>query len=161
MSTRSDGDSFAPDLGEVLQTARMLQQIDRQGPPQAFLRGRHFALLCEQEDHADARLFRQAASALGAHTAFIRLSQCGLDNEPQLRRTAQLLGRLYDAVECQGVDGPLVSRLAREAGIPAFAGLATATHPTIGLIDQLPADLPRRAPRGRGRGAPLRRGVAG
>ena len=160
MSTRSDGGSFAPDLGEVLQTARMLQQIDRQGPPQAFLRGRHFALLCEQEDHADARLFRQAASALGAHTAFIRLSQCGLDNEAQLSRTAQLLGRLYDAVECQGVDGPLVSRLAREAGIPAFAGLATVTHPTAGLIDQLPADLPLSARRSYVLQAALLRSVA-
>ncbi len=161
MSARFDGDAFAPDLGEVLQTARLLQQVDRQGSAQAFLRGRHFALLCEQDDHADARLFRQAASALGAHTAFIRLSQCGLDNEPQLRRTAQLLGRLYDAVECQGVDRLLVVRLAREAGIPAFAGLATAAHPTTALIDQLPADLPPSARRSYVLQAALLRWVAG
>ncbi len=48
-----------------------------------------------------------------------------LDGASRIRdieATAQLLGRLYDAVECQGIDEAVVRRLGLAASIPIYAG---------------------------------------
>jgi ornithine carbamoyltransferase len=60
-----------------------------------------------------------------------------------VRHTARILGRLYDAVECQGMAPELVRRVSREAAIPIYGGIACATHPTAALANQLdPQSLP-------------------
>jgi ornithine carbamoyltransferase len=50
-----------------------------------------------------------------------------------MRQTARMLGRLYDAVECVGLAPDLVAQLRHEAGVPVFAGISSAAHPTAAL----------------------------
>ena len=108
----------------LLETARALRQAAEAGHPQQPLRGKNIALLCESADGTQAadRLAR-AATAAGAQVARIRPPDAGLSDTAALSETANLLGRLYDAVACEGVSSALVRALQRESGVPVYDGL--------------------------------------
>ena len=122
----------------LLGNARLLQQraARLQSTP---LRGKKLALLCDSEEGAEARLFRKAASDLGAHVSHIRPQFSDLRGPDDLHQTAQLLGRLYDAVECQGLAPALVEVFKRASGVPVYDGLASADHPTAAIASLLSA----------------------
>ena len=131
----------------LLTSARLLQQAETGADTDGLLRGKNLALVCDREEDADAILFREAAAALGASVSHIRpdLAPPGGAPGTALLRTARLLGRLYDGIECQGMAPVLVCQLAREAGVPVFDGLATCAHPSAPLARQLPGpDSPER-----------------
>jgi ornithine carbamoyltransferase len=131
------------DLNTVLANARSLQRAARAGTTQPLLRGKNFGLLCVADDNQDAALFRQAAVELGAHVAYIRSDGSKLSTPQEVQRTARLLGRLYDAVECQGMNAALVQRLGDDAGVPVYDGIASNTHPTAYLADLLGKEMSR------------------
>ena len=131
-------DTITPrELSRVLDTARALLRSAAASEPGALLRGRQFGLLCESDQDADAALFRQAATALGGQVAHIRPSLMALRPPSEMQRTAKMLGRLYDAVDCHGLMPALVQQLAADAGVPVYDGLASAQHLTATLVDQL------------------------
>ena len=115
----------APDVAALLAEARRLQRAAEFGPAAPLLRGKRLALLCDCDTDPDAALFRSAAVALGAQVSHIvpRLPEAATPLE--MRHTARLFGRLYDAVECQGVAAERVQQLNDAAGVPVFDGLAT------------------------------------
>ena len=120
------------DTNVLLASARALQRAGRAGTLQLLLRGKNLGLLCESADSDDAELFRRAGLTLGANVAHVRpsLSAQSSPNEVQL----------YDAVECQGMDGALVRQVGRDAGVPVYDGIAALTHPTAKLADLLGGD---------------------
>ena len=126
-----------PDVSAVLANARNLQRAAETGSSQKLLRGKNIGLLCEADTEEDATLFRRAASELGAHVARIRPSLSELSNPVEVRHTAQMLGRLYDAVVCEGVAPALVRQVRNDAGVPVFDGIAEWNHPTIRLAEHL------------------------
>jgi ornithine carbamoyltransferase len=135
--------SAAPPLAgvaeAVLASARLLQQAEPGASTHGLLRGKNLGLVCESEEDADAILFRNAASALGASVSHIRsdLSVPGGAAGAELVRTARILGRLYDGIECQGLAATIVRQLRRDAGVPVFEGLACTGHPTALLAQRL------------------------
>lgn len=127
----------------LLAQARTLQQAAHAGALQPLLRGKNFGLWCAADDDADAQLFRRAAQELGAHVAYIRPSLSETSTPQEVQHTARMLGRLYDAVECQGLPVALVQRMGGDAGVPVYGGVATPGHPSARLAAQLdgsPAD---------------------
>lgn len=134
-------DPIAPrDVAFVLDNARALQIAAQAGGAQALLRGRKFGLMCEADSATDATLFRRAAVEMGAHVAHIRPSLTALSTALEVLRTARMLGRLYDAVECQGMSTDLVQQLGAEAGVPVFDAVASQRHPTAQLDSLLGGD---------------------
>lgn len=137
------GPSLAPQSAgtadALLASASLLQRAEPESDTHSLLRGKNLGLVCQSEDDADAALFRDAALALGASVSHIRpeLSAPGGTAGVGLLRTARVLGRLYDAIECQGLAQALVLQLGREAGVPVFDGLACAGHPTAQLAHRL------------------------
>jgi ornithine carbamoyltransferase len=129
------------DVNTVLANARSLQRAARAGTMQPLLRGKNLGLLCEDADDRDAALFRQAAVELGAHVAYIRSNGSKLSTPQEVQRTARLLGRLYDGVECQGMNATLVQQLADDAGVPVYDGIASNTHPTAYLAGLLGEEM--------------------
>ena len=121
----------------LLAHARSLQRAAQLGATLPMLKGKNLGLLCEAADSADAALFRRAAIELGAHVAHIRPSLSELSTPQEVERTARLLGRLYDAVECQGMAPGLVRQVGDGAGVSIYDGIATADHPTAELAQQL------------------------
>ena len=138
-------DPIAPrDVAFVLDHARSLQLAAAAGELRASLRGRKLGLLCEVDGNGngdgDAALFRRAAVELGAHVAHIRPSLTELSTRPDVQRTARMLGRLYDAIECQGMAPDLVHQMGVDAGVPVYDGVASPKHPTAKLVDLLDGD---------------------
>ena len=123
--------------GALLAQARALQHAARTGSTQPLLKGKNLGLLCEAEDQPDAALFRRAAHALGAHVAHIRPSLTELSTPQEVRHTARMLGRLYDAVECQGMAAAVVRQVGANAGVPVYDGIALRSHPSARLAEQL------------------------
>ena len=113
--------------------ARALQQAARAGTTQPLLRGKNLGLLCEAADNGDAELFRRAAVELGAHVAHLPPSLSESSTPQEVQHTARMLGRLYDAVECQGMAPALVLQMGHDAGIPIYDGIASPRHPTATL----------------------------
>jgi len=128
------------DLTQVLAEARKLQASAGTGKTRNALRGKKIGLLCEQNDAPDAILFRGAALDLGAHVAHLRPGLSALSTPQEVQDTARMLGRLYDAVECQGMSPALVRQMGIDAGVPVYDGLASAVHSTAKLVDQLDGD---------------------
>ena len=136
-------DPLAPrDVSIVLDNARALQRAAEAGEARALLRGRKLGLLCEADgdDDDEAVLFRRAAAALGAHVAHVRPSLTEHSTPQEVRHTARMLGRLYDAVECHCMPAALVHQVGVDAGVPVFDGVASQKHPTARLADLLDGD---------------------
>lgn len=121
----------------LLAQARALRSAAQAGALQPLLRGKRLGLLCEDEAGGDAELFRRAARELGADVAHIRPSLSSLSSGQEVEHTARVLGRLYDALECQGMARELVDRIRQQADVPVYDGLASAAHPSAGLACEL------------------------
>ncbi|NUZ08506.1 ornithine carbamoyltransferase [Piscinibacter koreensis] len=136
------------ELTALLAEANALQAAAGAGKLDALLRGKNFGLLCESMEDADVAFFRLAAVELGAHVACIRTRLSELSTPQEVQRTARMLGRLYDGVECQGMTPALIRQVRAEAGVPVYDGIASQDHPTARLADSLsgtasPADRRR------------------
>jgi ornithine carbamoyltransferase len=123
----------------LLGQAQALQRAASAGRPQALLRGKNLGLLCRDDGTPGALLFRAAATALGAHVAHIECSRIERSSPQELAYTARMLGRLYDAVECQDLQPGLVQQIAALAGIAVFDGLAADDAQLTRLVLQLDA----------------------
>lgn len=110
-----------------------------------MLKGRKLALLSDfgagdpSAIGAEAQLFVRAASEMGCLVARLRPGLSTSSSALEVQTTGRLLGRLYDALECQGLDLSLVQQIALHAGVPVFHGLASAGHRTVRAAEQLQA----------------------
>lgn len=140
----------ADELQMLLGSADALRRAAAAGIEQPLLRGKNIAVLCNEADCEAADAFTRAATRLGARVARISpdaaLQRRDTDAAPQrseadaVRDTARLLGRFYDAVECDELPDEVVERLQRSISVPVYNGLARSDHP---LQRQLPADADR------------------
>lgn len=121
--------------------ARSLADSARKGfAAEPLLRGRMIGLLCETDDTPGAVLLCCAARELGAHVAQVRPSLSERSTPSEVRHTADMLGRLYDALACEGMSAALVQQLGEHAGIPVYDGIASSQHPSAALVERLEAD---------------------
>jgi ornithine carbamoyltransferase len=110
----------------LLDIAKALRRGSEAGVAQRPLRGKKLALLSARSDERKPSKFRQAAADLGAHVAHVHATvPFGKDSAP----AARLLGRLYDAIDCEGLDAATLQQIEREASVPVFNGLDGEAHP--------------------------------
>jgi ornithine carbamoyltransferase len=130
----------AHDAGLLLARALTLQRFDQAGQRQQLLRGKNLGLLCESEENEEAERFRRAATDLGAHVAHVRPHLSAASSRSDIADTGRMLGRLYDGIECLGLEATVVKRLAAAANVPVYDGIASRNHPTAKLAEQLAAE---------------------
>lgn len=94
------------------------------------MRGVSLGLVCEQAQAPAATLFREAAEDLGAQVTVLDPSR--ITGDVAMDGVGRLLGRLYGAIECQGLAPGLVRQLADATSVPVFDGLAAAAAPQAG-----------------------------
>jgi len=98
----------------------VLEQLRERGAAWRPLEGKILALISASNETEEAQRFHRAAAMLGARVAWMRPSLT-LDSSPELiRATSRVLGKLYDAIVCQGVDEALACAIGEAAGIPVF-----------------------------------------
>ena len=99
-------------------------------PRSAPLRGMSLGLVCAQAQAPAAGLFREAAEDLGAQVTV--LDPARITGDVAMDGVGRLLGRLYGAIECQGLAPALVRQLAEATSVPVFDGLAAGAAPETG-----------------------------
>lgn len=130
-------DSTAPlDAEALLASARALREANHAQRPQAMLRGKYIALLGTGSE-AESILFQGAATELGARVTCVQTGLSDGSAEKEVHDVAGMLGRLYDAVACNGLPVDVVQRLAAAVDVPVFERLASPAHPTARLADLL------------------------
>ncbi|HEY1392350.1 MAG TPA: hypothetical protein VFV25_03200 [Methylibium sp.] len=124
------------ELLSLLDSALLFKQASQapDGLPRP-LHGKYIAILSDDHASPEAAAFDRAASELGAQVAHVRATDPAARESRDPRDTAGLLGRLYDAIECQGMPPEQVQQIDRHAGVPVFNGIAGARHPLHVLAD--------------------------
>jgi ornithine carbamoyltransferase len=108
-----------------------------QAAPNATLKNRHVAVVCEEPLSAAAETLAAAALAIGAAVVRLQPSGLNLSDRSRRRQTVQLLGRLYGLVCTEGLEPQLNASLTRWAGVPVLSELTAASHPAQVLADVL------------------------
>lgn len=124
------------DADGLVASARALRDAHHAQRRQAPLRGKYIALLGTGAD-AEAEFFLDAAAELGARVTHVRTGLSDTSADKEVHDVAGMLGRLYDAVECNGLPAVVVRRLADAVDVPVFERLASAAHPTARLAELL------------------------
>lgn len=132
----------AHELRSLLGTGQQLREASRRGALTTSLRGRNLALLCRNPDAEATRQLHRAATELGAQVAQLRAADTGVGQGRGNAAAVRLLGRLYDAIDCDALDPEGLDELARETGVPVYDGLAGDWRPARTLAELLP--LPER-----------------
>ncbi|VTU36393.1 Ornithine carbamoyltransferase chain F [Variovorax sp. PBS-H4] len=112
-------------------SARQLRTNAHAGSGGQPLRGKNIALLLGSSPSAHVAPLSNAAQALGARVAELRFtrSQYPVAGRDDIGALARVLGRLYDAVDCEAVESSAAYRIEKEAGIPVYHGLCQDEHP--------------------------------
>jgi ornithine carbamoyltransferase len=121
----------------LVEQALVLRRVLGAGGSLPLLRGRNLGLLCPDASTPAARLFREAAGELGANVTHIAADSFAAGADRELVSTARLLGKLYDAVECQGLAPGVAQRLEALSGNVVCDGLAAEG----GVVDRLVRQL--------------------
>lgn len=134
-------------MDALAERALAVQRAARAGRLDRVLRGKNFGLVSEVQAGHDAELFHRAATELGAKVARILPSIAGLLDAAEAQTTGLWLGRLYDAVECQGLPAERVAEIRAAAGIPILDSLQALREADAALAavrDSLASDDDRR-----------------
>lgn len=120
------------DVRHTFDLARRLKANALVGEGQP-LAGKNLALLRATPVQPEDSTFQSAASALGARVAHVCLGDPIGSPGRELQSVPKMLGRLYDAVDCEGVSAIAATQIENQAGIPVYRGLEA--HPATVLAD--------------------------
>ncbi len=105
------------------------------------LAGKNLALLRATAAQHEHSVFHSAATALGARVANVWLGDSIGSPGSDLQSVPKMLGRLYDAVDCEDISAIAAMQIENQAGIPVYRGLeahpATVLADLMALCDQL------------------------
>jgi ornithine carbamoyltransferase len=125
------------ELRHLLRLSAALKEAKVTGTELARLGGKEIALIFEKTSTRTRAAFEVAAYDQGAHVTYLDPSGSQLGHKESIADTAQVLGRLFDAIEYRGAGQENVEELARHAGVPVYNGLTDEWHPTQMLADFL------------------------
>ncbi|CAN5600957.1 hypothetical protein BH10PSE18_BH10PSE18_38320 [soil metagenome] len=114
----------------IVERATRLKAASAAGTADKPLRGKNIAML--RQVLGDPPPLQRAAAELGAQVAQLLMNN-PLPPRAELAGLAQMLGRLYDAVDCGGLDAALAAMLHEMPGITVYDGLGDDAHPAHAL----------------------------
>jgi ornithine carbamoyltransferase len=130
-------DFSARELEHLLRLAAALKTVKDAGTEVPRLTGKEIALIFEKTSTRTRSAFEVAAYDQGAHVTYLDPTGSQLGHKESIADTAQVLGRMYDAIEFRGAAHADVEELAAYAGVPVYNGLTDEWHPTQMLADFL------------------------
>lgn len=132
---RPDG-FLSDDLSAVLELACRLKAASLAGRTgDRPLAGKNIALLRLGPGDAEMSVLHRAALDLGARVAHVRLGPPIDPGGTQFRHLSQMLGRLYDAVDCSSLTPAEVRQIEQHAGVTVYDDLESVDHPMRALAD--------------------------
>ena len=129
---------FEPgELRYLLRLSEALKMAKYAGIEARRLEGREIALIFEKTSTRTRSSFEVAAYDEGAHVTYLDPSGSQLGHKESIADTAEVLGRMYDAIELRGNRQADIEVLAAHAHVPVYNGLTDEWHPTQMLADFL------------------------
>jgi ornithine carbamoyltransferase len=125
------------ELEFLLDLSAALKTVKYAGTEVPRLVGKEIALIFEKASTRTRSAFEVAAYDQGAHVTYLDPSGSQLGHKESIEDTANVLGRMYDAIEFRGAAQENVETLAAHAGVPVYNGLTDEWHPTQMLADFL------------------------
>lgn len=125
------------ELLHLLRLSAALKTAKYAGNEAPRLAGREIALVFEKSSTRTRCAFEVAAFDQGAHVTYLDPTGSQMGHKESIADTAQVLGRMFDAIEYRGAGQEKVEELARFAGVPVYNGLTDEWHPTQMLADFL------------------------
>ena len=121
----------------TLAAAERLRTQARAGTAGQPLRGKNLALLLGPTPCGDISTLRRAAQDLGARVAEVRFTEPArpAPGRDDVLALARMLGRMYDAVDCEALAPATARRIEQDAGVPVYHGLCLDEHPARALAD--------------------------
>jgi ornithine carbamoyltransferase len=130
-------DFTARELEHLLKLSAALKTVKYAGTEVPRLTGKEIALIFEKTSTRTRSAFEVAAYDQGAHVTYLDASGSQLGHKESIADTAEVLGRMYDAIEFRGSAHSDIEELAANAGVPVYNGLTDEWHPTQMLGDFL------------------------
>ena len=131
----SDLDLTHDQVIDLLKLAKRLKRDRAQGTEEISLTNRTIALLFEKPSTRTRAAFEVAAAHQGAHATFLAPGSIQLGEKESVADTAQVLGRMYDAIVYRGGDQQVIETLADSSPVPVINALTNQWHPTQALAD--------------------------
>ncbi|MFZ9213242.1 MAG: ornithine carbamoyltransferase, partial [Candidatus Nanopelagicales bacterium] len=122
---------------QIIETAEKLKKKKKNGKEKKYLKGKNIALIFEKTSTRTRAAFDVAAHDQGAFTTFFDSSSSQLGHKESISDTAQVLDKMFDAIEYRGFAQESVEELAKFSKVPVFNGLTDLWHPTQMLADVL------------------------
>ncbi len=128
-------DFLPEELTYLLDLADELKAARREAREEQLLTGRVIALIFEKTSTRTRAAFEVAAHDQGAHVTNFDPSGSQIGHKESVADTAEVLGRMFDAIQFRGTSQGDIERLANHAGVPVYNGLTDDWHPTQMLAD--------------------------
>ena len=125
----------ADELWGLLERARELKLLDRQGQRPPVLQGRVLAMFFEKPSLRTHVTFEAGMNQLGGHAILLRPEQVGIGTRETPADVARNLSRWVDGLVARTFSHALVVELAATATIPVINGLTDLLHPCQVMAD--------------------------
>jgi ornithine carbamoyltransferase len=101
------------------------------------MQGKNIALIFEKTSTRTRCAFEVASYDQGAHVTYLDPDSSQIGHKESAADTAQVLSRMFDAIEFRGKAQATVEELAANSAVPVYNGLTDEWHPTQMLADFL------------------------
>ena len=128
-------DYEAADIQYLLDLSKTVKAEAKKGEVYQRFTGKTLALLFEKRSTRTRCAFETAFGEEGGHPVFLSTQDIQLGAKESLEDTAQVLGRMFSAIQFRGYKQSTVDILAKHSGVPVYNGLTDEYHPTQALAD--------------------------
>ncbi|MFP4385179.1 MAG: ornithine carbamoyltransferase [Spirochaetia bacterium] len=128
-------DYSAAEIQHLLQLSRTVKGQCRENQLYQRFRGKTIALLFEKRSTRTRCAFETAFGEEGGYPVFLSTQDIHLGVKEDLKDTARVLGRMFDAIQFRGFKQETAETLAKYSGVPVYNGLTDSYHPTQALAD--------------------------
>jgi ornithine carbamoyltransferase len=120
----------------LLDLAKQLKAEAKKGEIHQRFLGKTLALIFEKRSTRTRCSFETAFGEEGGYPVFLSAADIHLGGAKEsLEDTAQVLGRMFSAIQFRGFKQSTVETLAEYSGVPVYNGLTDSFHPTQVLAD--------------------------
>ena len=124
----------------VLDVAKRLKLMKKEGLEHKFLSGKNIAILFEKDSTRTRCAFEVAGTDLGMGVTYLGPTGSQMGKKESIADTARVLARMYDGIEYRGFSQTIVEDLAKYSDVPVWNGLTDLFHPTQMLADFMTMD---------------------
>jgi ornithine carbamoyltransferase len=121
----------------LLEEAKELKSLQKQGKPHPYLSGKVLGMIFEKSSTRTRVSFEVGMLQLGGHAIFLSSRDIQLGRGESISDTAKVLSRYIDCMMIRTFSHESVKELAEHATVPVINGLTDLHHPTQVMADLL------------------------